>query len=85
MQTGTMKLLAFPIGMPPNGGAAAAAEKPRRPTHSRGETAMRFMVLVKANKDSEAGVLPSEKVLAEMGKFIDELAGAACPGGAKLV
>ena len=34
---------------------------------------MRFMVIVKANKDSEAGVLPSEKLLAEMGKFNEEL------------
>ena len=34
---------------------------------------MRFMVIVKANKDSEAGVLPSEKELAEMGKFNEEL------------
>ena len=29
---------------------------------------MRFMVIVKANKDSEAGVLPSQEMLAEMGK-----------------
>ena len=34
---------------------------------------MRFMVLVKANKDSEAGVMPSEKLLAAMGKFNEEL------------
>ena len=34
---------------------------------------MRFMVLVKANKDSEAGVLPDEKLLTEMGKFNEEL------------
>ena len=34
---------------------------------------MRFMVLVKANKDSEAGVLPNEKELVEMGRFNDEL------------
>jgi len=34
---------------------------------------MRFMVLVKANKDSEAGVLPDEKILTEMGKFNMEL------------
>jgi len=34
---------------------------------------MRFMVLVKANKDSEAGVLPDEKILAEMGEFNEEL------------
>jgi hypothetical protein len=31
------------------------------------------MVIVKATKDSEAGVLPSEKLLAEMGKFNEEL------------
>lgn len=34
---------------------------------------MRFMVLVKANKDSEAGVMPSEELLTEMGKFNEEL------------
>ena len=34
---------------------------------------MRFIVLVKANKDSEAGVMPTEKDLAEMGKFNEEL------------
>jgi hypothetical protein len=34
---------------------------------------MRVMVLVKANKDSEAGVLPNPKDLAEMGKFNEEL------------
>jgi len=37
---------------------------------------MRFMILVKANKDSEAGVLPSRELLAEMGKFNEELAKA---------
>ena len=34
---------------------------------------MRFMILVKANKDSEAGVMPSEQLLTEMGKFNEEL------------
>ena len=34
---------------------------------------MRFIVLVKANKESEAGVLPDEKILTEMGKFNEEL------------
>ena len=34
---------------------------------------MRFMILVKATKDSEAGVLPSEQLLSEMGKFNEEL------------
>ena len=34
---------------------------------------MRFMVLLKANKDTEAGVLPTEKQIAEMGKYNQEL------------
>ena len=37
---------------------------------------MRFMVLVKADKNSEAGILPDEKLLAEMGKYNEELAKA---------
>jgi len=37
---------------------------------------MRVMVIVKANKDSEAGVLPDQKILTEMGKFNEELAKA---------
>jgi hypothetical protein len=34
------------------------------------------MVIVKASKDSEAGVMPSEKLLADMGKFNEELVNA---------
>jgi|ERR1700688_4638270 hypothetical protein len=34
---------------------------------------MRCMVIVKASKDSEAGIMPKEKLLAEMGKFNEEL------------
>jgi|SRR5687767_163439 hypothetical protein len=34
---------------------------------------MRFMVMVKATKDSEAGVMPSTELLTEMGKFNEEL------------
>src|SRR6478736_462385 len=41
--------------------------------NSRGEINMRFMILVKADKNSEAGVLPDEKLLTEMGKFNEEL------------
>jgi hypothetical protein len=37
---------------------------------------MRFMVIVKANEQSEAGVLPSQWLLTEMGKFNEELANA---------
>jgi hypothetical protein len=34
---------------------------------------MRFMIIVKANKDSEAGVMPSEGVIAEMAAYHEEL------------
>src|ERR1041385_1755001 len=34
---------------------------------------MRFMVLIKADKDSEAGVLPNEQLLTAMGKFNEDL------------
>ncbi|HWN08601.1 MAG TPA: YciI family protein [Pyrinomonadaceae bacterium] len=37
---------------------------------------MRVMVLIKANKESEAGVLPDEKLLTEMGKYNEELVNA---------
>jgi len=37
---------------------------------------MRFMVLVKADKNSESGVLPNEEILRAMGKFNEELAKA---------
>jgi hypothetical protein len=37
---------------------------------------MRFMIIVKANKDSEAGKLPSTELLEAMGKFNEELAKA---------
>ena len=37
---------------------------------------MRVMVIVKADKDSEAGVLPGRELLAEMGKYNEELAKA---------
>ena len=34
---------------------------------------MRFMVIVKADKNSEAGVMPDRKILTEMGKYNEEL------------
>jgi hypothetical protein len=37
---------------------------------------MRVMVIVKASKNSEAGVMPSQRLLAEMGRFNEELVGA---------
>jgi hypothetical protein len=39
----------------------------------KGELIMRFMIIVKATKDSEAGVMPSQQLLTEMGKFNEEL------------
>jgi hypothetical protein len=47
--------------------AVAGAREPKR----RGT--MRFMVIVKATKDSEAGVMPSEELLAAMGRYNEEL------------
>jgi hypothetical protein len=37
---------------------------------------MRFMVIIKATKDTEAGVMPSEQLLTEMGKYNEELVNA---------
>jgi hypothetical protein len=34
---------------------------------------MRFMMIIKANQDSEAGVMPSERLLADMGRFNEEM------------
>jgi hypothetical protein len=42
----------------------------------KGGTTMRVMVIVKASKDSEAGVLPSQQLLTEMMKFNEELVNA---------
>ena len=45
---------------------------PAQPSNNKGNE-MRFMVIVKASPDSEAGQMPSEKLLADMGKFNEEL------------
>jgi hypothetical protein len=42
----------------------------------KGRNKMRFMVIVKADKDSEAGVMPSEELLTEMTKYNEELVNA---------
>src|SRR5690348_6601482 len=50
---------------------------PRRtrpaPNQANGEITMRFMVMVKATPESEAGVMPDRKLLEDMGKFNEEL------------
>src|SRR2546422_7034573 len=47
--------------------------KSSRKSLNGSETAMRYLVMVKGNKEYEAGAMPSEQELAEMGKFNDEL------------
>jgi hypothetical protein len=44
--------------------------------HDEKERSMRFMVMVKATQDSEAGAIPSEEMLAAMGRYNEELAQA---------
>ena len=44
---------------------------------------MRFIVMVRANKESEAGVMPSEQMLAEMGRYNEELVRAGVLLGAE--
>src|SRR5262245_11797810 len=46
------------------------------PDNQKGDKKMRFMVMVPANADSEAGKLPDAKILTEMGKFNEQLAKA---------
>jgi len=49
--------------------------KPKIRSHNetRRRQTMRFMIIVKATKDSEAGVMPDEKLLTEMGNYNEEL------------
>jgi hypothetical protein len=47
-----------------------------KPLTDKEGTTMRVMVIVKADKDSEAGVLPTRELLAEMGRYNEELAKA---------
>jgi hypothetical protein len=49
---------------------------PRLGYCKRGDFDMRFMVMVKANAESEAGEMPSEQLLTEMGKYNEELVNA---------
>src|SRR3984893_18742439 len=44
--------------------------------HQQGDLTMRFMMIVKANKDSEAGIMPEEKLIAAMTKYNEALAKA---------
>jgi len=53
-----------------------AGNVPARIQPTRQEMTMKFMVIVKASKASEAGQMPSEQLLAAMGKYNEELAKA---------
>lgn len=44
--------------------------------NTKGDTTVRFMIIVKATKDSEAGAMPSEKLIADMATYHEELAKA---------
>jgi hypothetical protein len=46
------------------------------PSETDREIHMRFMILLKATKDTEAGVMPDQKLLTDMGKFNEELVNA---------
>jgi hypothetical protein len=50
--------------------------KPNNAVHQKGDRKMRFMMIVKASKESEAGALPSEQLLKDMGKYNEELVNA---------
>jgi hypothetical protein len=54
-------------------GRIAEIQSQKNATKKQGGTTMRFMVLVKADKNTEAGVLPDEKLLTAMGKYNEEL------------
>ena len=45
---------------------------------------MRFMIIVKATKDSEAGLMPSAELLRDMGKFNQDLIDAGIFGSASM-
>jgi len=51
----------------------SAGEQPARATAIKRSETMRFMVIVKASKDSEAGVMPGTELLTAMGKFNEEM------------
>jgi hypothetical protein len=53
-----------------------AVLKPGSQQKPKGVMTMRLMIVVKADKNSEAGMMPSKELLAEMGKYNEELAKA---------
>jgi hypothetical protein len=60
----------------PGGESMRTHDRDRGSATQTGDETVRFMMIVKATKDSEAGVMPSEELLAAMGKYNEELANA---------
>jgi hypothetical protein len=60
----------------PAGHVDLVARRSTTPWRNERRQPMRVMVFVKASKESEAGQMPSQKILAEMGKFNEELVNA---------
>src|SRR5688500_10253013 len=58
---------------PGRGRSSPSQQRGMTPSLHPRRTKMRVMVIVKATKNSEAGVLPSEKLLTAMGKYNEEL------------
>src|SRR2546428_9330815 len=58
----------------PNSGSTKSGCARRQPRPGRrGDRIMRFMIVVKATKESEAGVMPHEQMLTDMAKYHEEL------------
>src|SRR5260370_11655033 len=55
----------------------SAGSQPARRIETKRSTTMRFMVIVKTDKNSEAGVMPSTELLTAMGKFNEEMVKAS--------
>src|SRR5258706_3974807 len=66
----------FVVPMKPGSSRSISPGSPARKLKPKGDRTMRFMVIVKANKSSEAGELPDEKLLTDMGNYNEELSKA---------
>jgi hypothetical protein len=73
MRLSISRLLVRRVNGEPGSGGRDRPEVQLENTKQKEIFTMRVMVIVKANKDSEAGALPDEKILTEMGKFNEEL------------
>src|SRR6476646_5146258 len=65
--------MSLPAGVVRRDGRAKDSGHRTPGSETVGETTMRFMILVKANKDSEAGVKPSEELFVAMADYHEQL------------